>query len=98
MNPLAALFQQNVPRYTSYPTAPHFTPGVNAAAYAGWLRTLDPDATLSLYLHVPFCDELCLYCGCNTSVVRKREPREQYARMLEAEIEMVAGLIGRRQP
>jgi oxygen-independent coproporphyrinogen III oxidase len=97
MDALASLFQQNVPRYTSYPTAPHFSEAVDAAVYAGWLKALDPAAPVSLYLHVPFCEELCLYCGCNTTVVRKREPRELYAQMMEAEIEMVAGLIGHRQ-
>jgi len=94
---LAALTQQNVPRYTSYPTAPHFNASVDASVYAQWLAELPPDASLSLYLHVPFCDELCLYCGCNTAVVRKEAPRVRYAKLLQEEIAMVAGRIGRRQ-
>ncbi len=54
------------------------------------------DAALSLYLHVPFCDRLCFYGGCNTSVVRRDSSYRAYARRLIAEIERVAAAIGRR--
>ena len=59
---------ERLPRYTSYPTAPHFTPQVGADTYAGWLDTLDARIPVSLYLHVPFCEQLCHYCGCHTTV------------------------------
>ena len=74
----ASLFlaDRNLPRYTSYPTAPHFSAAVGAETYGEWLAALPRDATLSLYIHIPFCTELCLYCGCNTRAVRKREPVE----------------------
>jgi len=93
---LVARYDGRAPRYTSYPTAPHFTPQVGAQAYAGWLGQLDPAQPLSLYLHVPFCDRLCYYCGCNTSVVRLETSRRAYAALLEREIALVAAFIGRR--
>ncbi|MEJ2435516.1 MAG: hypothetical protein P8Y53_21065, partial [Pseudolabrys sp.] len=61
-----ALAERKVPRYTSYPTAPHFTAEVGPEVYAEWLERLPREAGLSLYIHVPFCTELCFYCGCNT--------------------------------
>jgi oxygen-independent coproporphyrinogen-3 oxidase len=91
-----ALAERNVPRYTSYPTAPHFSAAVDAAAYGGWLAALPGRATLSLYIHVPFCTELCFYCGCNTHAVRRREPVETYAERLVDEIALLDGLKGRK--
>ncbi len=93
---LVARYDGRVPRYTSYPTAPHFSPAVGASSYAAWLGALSPETRLSLYLHVPFCDRLCHYCGCNTAVVRLDSSRRAYAALLEREIERIAGLIGRR--
>jgi len=93
---LVARYDGRVPRYTSYPTAPHFTPAVGAATYAEWLQAMPADTVLSLYLHVPFCDRLCHYCGCNTTVVRLDSARRAYASLLEREIARVAALIGRR--
>jgi oxygen-independent coproporphyrinogen-3 oxidase len=89
---LHLLAERSVPRYTSYPTAPHFHAGVGPDVYASWLEALSPEAALSLYLHVPFCRELCHYCGCHTKAVRQRAPVDDYARALKAEI----GVVGRR--
>ena len=91
-----AFAERNVPRYTSYPTAPHFTADIRPERYAEWLAALPREATLSLYLHVPFCTELCHYCGCNTRAVRKREPIDAYAVRLIEEIGLLAPLSGRR--
>jgi len=84
-----------VPRYTSYPTAPHFHAGVGAAHAARWLGELPAEARLSLYLHVPFCRVLCWFCGCHTAVANKDPPIERYFALALREIEMVAGLAGR---
>ncbi|MGO4386963.1 oxygen-independent coproporphyrinogen III oxidase [Microvirga sp. 2YAF29] len=93
---LIARYDQRVPRYTSYPTAPHFKPDVSAETYAVWLSELSSDTALSLYLHVPFCAELCLYCGCNTTVARSYKAVASYVELLEREIERVAQHLPRR--
>src|SRR6476661_1114389 len=95
---LIAKYDRAVPRYTSYPTAPHFSTSVDGGIYAHWLRTIPRDAALSLYLHVPFCASLCRFCACHTTVVNHPEPLESYARALLDEIELVAAAIGRRLP
>lgn len=82
----------NLPRYTSYPTAPHMQP-LDAAAYAGWLREVGPRDRLSLYLHIPFCQALCWYCGCHTSVTRNGARLSRYATALEAEATLLAAAL-----
>ncbi|KZM51417.1 oxygen-independent coproporphyrinogen III oxidase [Labrenzia sp. OB1] len=81
---------RNVPRYTSYPTAPHFHDGVTANTYANWLNAVSPDDSLSLYLHVPYCRELCHYCGCQTKATRQDAPLKAYAATLGQEISLVS--------
>ncbi|KAA5602918.1 oxygen-independent coproporphyrinogen III oxidase [Blastochloris sulfoviridis] len=91
------LAERTVPRYTSYPTAPHFSADVGPDQYGAWLEALPPDATLSIYLHVPFCASMCWYCGCHTKVVRRREPVEAYARRLVREVELIGERAGGRR-
>ena len=67
-----------VPRYTSYPTAPHFHDGISNATYASWLSEIEPDASLSLYFHIPYCDRLCWFCGCHTKHTLRYEPIASY--------------------
>ena len=86
-----------VPRYTSYPTAPHFAASIGADTYASWLDDLPKSDTLSLYLHVPFCEKICLYCGCNTKTVRRFEPIDAYVERLSQEIDLVADRTGCRR-
>ncbi|MGH1349786.1 MAG: oxygen-independent coproporphyrinogen III oxidase [Methyloligellaceae bacterium] len=81
---------QSLPRYTSYPTAPHFHNGVSVEEYSGWLSQLDPEDTLSLYLHIPFCDTLCWFCGCHTKITQRYDPVSKYIRSLLQEIKLVA--------
>ena len=85
-----------VPRYTSYPTAPHFSDGIDAAQYRSWLQGLPESEPVSLYLHIPFCREMCWYCGCHTSVTRRQAPVSRYVATLAREIDLVAAAIGRR--
>lgn len=89
-----ALAERSVPRYTSYPTAPQFSASVGPDTYAGWLDALPRDTSLSLYIHVPFCSELCFYCGCTTRAVRRRAPIDAYAERLLDEIALLDSLRG----
>ena len=90
---LLVKYDRAVPRYTSYPTAPHFSALTNGAVYAGWLRALPDDTALSLYLHVPFYAALCRFCACHTTVVNRPETLEAYGDTLMAEIDLVADAI-----
>jgi oxygen-independent coproporphyrinogen-3 oxidase len=91
LNPeFAKRYAAPVPRYTSYPTAPHFTPEVGHKQYAAWLAALPEAVPLSLYMHIPYCHSLCWYCGCCTKEVRRYEPIARYLDTLIAEIESVA--------
>jgi oxygen-independent coproporphyrinogen-3 oxidase len=95
---LLSRYDQRVPRYTSYPTAPQFHAGVQEAAYRRWLAELDAAEPLSVYVHVPFCDSLCWFCGCHTKIVRRHAPVAAYLDVLLREIELVAGALPGRLP
>jgi oxygen-independent coproporphyrinogen III oxidase len=97
MNTMHALAERSVPRYTSYPTAPQFSAGIGPQTYATWLDALPEAATLSIYLHVPFCTELCRYCGCTTKAVRRRPPVDAYAELLQAEIGLLSSVVRARR-
>jgi oxygen-independent coproporphyrinogen-3 oxidase len=90
---IAKYFSARVPRYTSYPTAPHFSEAIGAAQYKGWLEKLSLKAELSLYLHVPFCRQMCWYCGCNMRVVARYDPIAAYTQTLIREIELAADAL-----
>lgn len=93
---LLAYAERQAPRYTSYPTAPHFSAHQNDVHMRDWLGAITPDAALSLYLHVPFCRQLCWYCGCNTYAARRDEPVADFVRTLLHEIELVSGALASR--
>jgi oxygen-independent coproporphyrinogen-3 oxidase len=89
-------YDLRVPRYTSYPTAPHFGPAIDGARYRAWLGELDPAVSLSLYVHIPFCDEMCWFCGCYTKIVNRYEPIRSYLSALHREIALVADALPKR--
>src|SRR6478609_2226328 len=94
---LAASYgDERLPRYTSYPTAPHFSPNIGAGTHAKWLAQIPAKASASLYLHVPFCREMCWYCGCHTQIARRDNLIEAYQKTLRREIALVAETIGTR--
>lgn len=82
-----------VPRYTSYPTAPHFSDAVGAKTYADWLARLEPGQPISLYLHVPFCRKVCWYCGCNMKLATRYGPIADYVGVLLAELSLVQAAV-----
>ncbi len=74
------------PRYTSYPTAPYFHTGFGEAEWLEALAEPASDRGLSLYAHIPFCDSLCYYCGCNMVATRDYSKTKPYLAALEREI------------
>jgi len=78
-----------VPRYTSYPTAPHFKSSIPEGWYEGQLSAIPTGSELSLYVHIPFCPKLCWFCGCHTRVVNRYGPVEEYLSLLEREFSMI---------
>ncbi|MDE2578354.1 MAG: oxygen-independent coproporphyrinogen III oxidase [Hyphomicrobiales bacterium] len=94
---LIAKYGGRAPRYTSYPTAVQFSNAVGQDQYRQWLKGLKREnGAVSLYVHVPFCDVMCWYCGCHTAVVNKRLPVMDYVGRLLKEIDLVADAIPER--
>ncbi|MAB13768.1 oxygen-independent coproporphyrinogen III oxidase [Parvibaculum sp.] len=89
-------YDLRVPRYTSYPTAPHFGPSVDGGTYARWLSELEPTAPLSLYLHIAYCAEMCWFCGCHTKATHKYAPVADYLDAVQAEAKLIAGKLPAR--
>ncbi|HUF46446.1 MAG TPA: oxygen-independent coproporphyrinogen III oxidase [Vicinamibacterales bacterium] len=99
MGDLLARYDRPGPRYTSYPTAVEFHGGVDAAAYAGSLARADAFAAdaLSAYIHLPFCEERCAYCGCNVVITRHRDVAGRYLEYLDREIDLLAAHLPHRR-
>jgi oxygen-independent coproporphyrinogen-3 oxidase len=91
-------YNQAVPRYTSYPTAPHFKAVDTDAAHREWLGALPPGEAVSLYFHIPFCAQLCWFCGCHTKITRRYAPVRDYIAQLRREIAMVSAAMRTAPP
>ena len=89
------------PRYTSYPTADRFHNGFGEAEYANALELRGLGALnkpLSLYIHIPFCNTICYYCGCNKIITKDKSRADAYIEYLEREMDLLAPhLSGRHQ-
>jgi oxygen-independent coproporphyrinogen-3 oxidase len=87
------LFDARVPRYTSYPTAPHFSAAITATDFGGWIDAIPAGSQISLYLHVPFCRRLCWFCACRTQGTKSDDPVRAYADVLKAEVDILAARL-----
>ncbi len=88
------------PRYTSYPTAPEWTEAFTADDLAAKLReagAAGKELPLSLYFHLPFCREMCTYCGCNVVISNDRAKHAEYVEALRREIDLAADLLAGRR-
>jgi oxygen-independent coproporphyrinogen-3 oxidase len=86
------------PRYTSYPTAPEWTDAFGPAQFAETLERADGETgPLSIYVHLPFCREMCRFCGCNVVATHDRSRADDYLDVLEKEVALVAGRMPRRR-
>jgi oxygen-independent coproporphyrinogen-3 oxidase len=96
---LITAYDRPGPRYTSYPTAVEFHEGFRDAEYRARLAAASTDTgrPLSLYLHLPFCEERCTFCGCMVIITRKREVAARYLEYVERELELLGGALGARR-
>lgn len=100
MEDLLRKYDRPGPRYTSYPTVPAWTDAFGPEDYARKLREAaerGADVPLSLYVHIPFCAEMCAYCGCNVVVSRSREKHTAYVDVLRRELDLLAEHLGPRR-
>ena len=97
---LAAKYASQGPRYTSYPTALQFREDFPLDQYVAWqsAEARDRRSPLSIYVHLPFCRDICYYCACNKIVTRDDSVVRAYLTHLEKEIELQSRLVGNQRP
>ncbi|TGL86028.1 oxygen-independent coproporphyrinogen III oxidase [Leptospira congkakensis] len=90
MKHLLEKYDTPAPRYTSYPTVPYWTDSPSLEECIQSLETyLSPkDSKLAIYLHIPFCETLCTFCGCNTSITKNHTVEEPYVTALKNELQL----------
>ncbi len=89
LGPSLAAAASNVPRYTSYPPANHFQPGTGANLAEPFLSAIECAEQASLYIHIPYCDRLCWFCGCHTKQTLSYEPIRSYIQTLTEELRLL---------
>lgn len=94
-----ARYNRPGPRYTSYPTAPVWQENFGPADFEAVLAEAESDARpISLYMHLPFCESLCLFCACNVVIAKNKDMALPYLATLKREIDYVARRISRSRP
>ena len=94
-------YNQPAPRYTSYPTAPEWDEGFRETDLRQAFQQANarrPAAPVSLYFHIPFCESLCLYCGCNVVINKNHEAAAPYLERLKQEIDSVGYEVSSERP
>lgn len=88
-----------VPRYTSYPPANFFNEGYDSEDYRSAIVSSNSEEPqhISIYIHIPFCFQICYYCGCNSQLYQGRNFTERYLETLKSEIKMVLPLLDRNR-
>lgn len=96
---LVRKYSTSGPRYTSYPTAPQWTDKISEEDYRNELsqRFCEEHEELALYVHIPFCEQLCYYCGCNIQITKDHSRSGRYVDSLFREVEKTAQLLGTRR-
>lgn len=91
---LIAKYSAQGPRYTSYPTAVQFNEALDAERFSQLIeQSNQTEKALSLYAHIPFCDTVCYYCGCNKIITKNKNHGAPYLDYMEQEIKHVAKKI-----
>src|SRR3954447_18940573 len=90
-------YNQPVPRYTSYPTVPFWQDGLDVKQWEQRFSTCfeieNHTRGISIYIHLPFCESLCTYCGCNTRITKNHRVEEPYIKAVLKEWEMYLALM-----
>ncbi|MEQ8276355.1 MAG: oxygen-independent coproporphyrinogen III oxidase [Deltaproteobacteria bacterium] len=94
--PLIERYDVPAPRYTSYPTVPAWSDDFGPAQFRAALARIRPDEAVGLYVHLPFCEARCAFCGCNVTVTKNRARADKYLDTVEAEARLLVEAIGHR--
>ncbi|WP_419964637.1 oxygen-independent coproporphyrinogen III oxidase [Pelomonas cellulosilytica] len=86
------------PRYTSYPTADRFVEAHQAPQHLQALSQRGSGQPLSVYVHIPFCEQLCYYCACNKIITKHHERAQPYLELLDVEMDLTVAAIGGQAP
>ena len=95
MTNLFTKYNTNAPRYTSYPPVPYWNNKMDSAKWMNYLKKgLELDPEVDLYIHIPFCEKLCWYCGCNRVITKNKDRADKYIDALRSEFDSYLKALG----